>query len=103
MIKKLIKIVISVFILGIILHQWIFPVTSINEIPILLNATRAKEFCTCYFLLQKGEKYCLNRVDYGYPNSEYKVDHKHKKVSFSSFGATRTAQVKDFKYGCLLQ
>ena len=84
-------------------HQIIFSRVPLREVPILMSSMRAKEFCSCYFILNKGKDYCLNSVKKGYPLFEYKVDDKNQRITFTNFFAESSAQVIDKKYGCNLQ
>lgn len=99
------KLILSFFILvfiGIGFHQYKFSVISLSKVPKLLSRMRAKEFCTCYFLLEKGEDYCLKFVLKGYPQFDFALDKVAQKVTFSNPIASTTAQVVEKQYGCRL-
>lgn len=87
-----------------ILHLTTFSETAMWEIPSLLNASRAKEFCSCYFLLGKGHDYCLKRVNHGYPMLGYEVSDKQKMVRFDFLWSSRSAIVaRPERLGCQLR
>jgi hypothetical protein len=86
-----------------VLHLTTFSETAMWEIPSLLNASRAKEFCSCYFLLGKGHDYCLKRVKHGYPMLGHEVDEEQKMVRFDFLWNSRSATVaKNERLGCKL-
>mgnify|MGYP000607372513 CR=1 FL=1 len=84
-------------------HQIIFSQTPLRQMPELLSTMRAKEFCSCFFMLGKGEKYCLDSVKKGYPIFTYKLDQKNKSVIFENPIASSRAFVQNQKYGCNLE
>ncbi len=84
------------------LHQIVFSITPLREVPMLMSTMRAKEFCSCYFMLNKGKNYCLESVKKGYPLFEYKVDEKERSVIFKNNFASAKATVNDLRYGCSL-
>lgn len=102
------KKLISVFFLGTLsiftgLNLTTFSETPLWEVPSLLNASRAKEFCSCYFLLQKGHDYCLDRVNNGYPMLGYEVNDQQKLVRFDFLWSSRSAKVESpARLGCKL-
>lgn len=83
-------------------HQMIFSITPLKEVPKLLSTVRAKEFCSCYFMLEKGKDYCLSNVKKGYPLFDYEIDEEKKSIEFKSPFASSKAIVLDQKYGCQL-
>lgn len=83
-------------------HQMAFPITPLKELPALISAVRAKEFCSCYFMLGKGQSYCLESVKKGYPLFEYIIDEEKKSVVFKNPLAHSEAIVLGQKYGCKL-
>lgn len=85
------------------LHQMIFSRVPLREVPLLMSSMRAKEFCSCYFILSKGKEYCLDSVKKGYPLFQYEIDDINQKVTFSNLFAKSSAQVLEPKYGCNLQ
>lgn len=94
---------VSVFVvLGLLIsvHEYKFSQIPLWEVPKGLSAMRAKEFCTCYFLQKKGEKYCLDFVLKGYPLFEYKLDKKKQRVSFINPMAKSSAGVESNRFGC---
>ena len=91
------------FILAGAAHQIIFSKTHIKEVPMLMSTMRAKEFCSCYFLLHKGKDYCLESVKKGYPLFDYKIDDDKKIVTFKNPMAEASAFVTEVKYGCSLR
>lgn len=84
-------------------HQMIFSKTHIKEVPMLMATMRAKEFCSCYFILGKGKEYCINSIKKGYPLFDYKIDEDKNSVVFKNPIAQATAFVTEPKYGCSLK
>lgn len=100
--KKVIALLLLITSFG-VLHLTTFSETPMWEVPSLLNASRAKEFCSCYFLLGKGHDYCLKRVHHGYPMLGYHVDDQLKTVRFDFLWNSRSATVaKNERLGCKL-
>jgi len=85
------------------IHQIKFSVTPIKDIPLMLASMRAKEFCSCYYMLGKGKDYCLNSVLKGYPQFEFSLDETSKKVVFKNPIAQASAYVLDERLGCTLR
>ena len=83
-------------------HQMIFSITPLKEVPALMSAVRAKEFCSCYFMLRKGKKYCLESVKKGYPLFEYLINEEKRSIVFENPVSKAQAIVKNDKYGCTL-
>ena len=83
-------------------HEYKFSVIALSKVPKLLSRMRAKEFCTCFFLLEKGEDYCLKAVLKGYPQFKFNLDKNARKVTFENPVASTTAQVVEKRYGCRL-
>ena len=76
---------------------------SVWEIPALINGLRAKEFCTCYFIMQKGKDYCLEAVNYGYPMMGYEINEKNRAVRFDFLWNSRLAMNDSERFGCQLK
>lgn len=85
------------------INSLFFTKISLWEIPSLLNASRAKEFCSCYFMLKKGKEYCWQRVQHGYPVMGYMIDETNRAVRFDLLWNSRLAMVRDEKFGCELK
>lgn len=100
--KKLLIISFVLLITLISFHEYKFSVIPLSKVPKLLSRMRAKEFCTCYFLLEKGEEYCLKSVLKGYPQFKFLLDKNFRKVTFENPIASTTAQVVEKRYGCRL-
>lgn len=88
---------------GVYWHEKNFGVVRFLEVPELLVNMRAKEFCSCHFMLKNEEDYCLKTVLKGYPLFSYRLNKDDKSATFSAFVASATAGVKDPKLGCKLQ
>jgi hypothetical protein len=84
-------------------HQIIFSKTHIKEVPMLMATMRAKEFCSCYFILNKGKEYCLNSIKKGYPLFDYEIDEQKKVATFKNPMAEASAYVTEMRYGCSLR
>ena len=71
-----------------------FSHVAIWEIPSLINGVRAKEFCTCYYIMGKGEDYCIEAVNHGYPMMAYEINEKNKAVRFDFLWSSRLAMIE---------
>lgn len=100
--KKFLIIFITFVFVAIGFHQYKFSVIPLSKVPKLLSRMRAKEFCTCYFLLGKGEDYCLKSVLKGYPQFGFKLDKNAQIVTFENPIASTSAQVVEKRFGCRL-
>lgn len=69
------------------------------RLPTLINTTRAKMFCSCYFVVGQTKKYCEKHVNKGYPMNPYKINENNKSVTFISLGSV-TAFVTNERFGC---
>ena len=98
-------IMIPLFILIVIgtIHQIMFSITPLREVPELMSSVRAKEFCSCYFMLNKGKEYCLKSVKKGYPFFDYTINDERKSIHFKNPIAEASARVLNNKYGCSLE
>lgn len=100
------KLLLTIFFVFICLgaaHQIMFSRIHIKEVPTLLSTMRAKEFCSCYFMLGKGKEYCLNAVKKGYPLFEVNINEENKIVTFINPLMKVSAQVVEDRYGCSLK
>lgn len=84
-------------------HQIIFSRTHIKDVPMLMATMRAKEFCSCYFILKQEKDYCIDSVKKGYPLFDYKIDEDKKRVTFKNPIASASAFVIEMKYGCSIR
>lgn len=84
-------------------YQVRFSRIHISEVPLLLTTMRAKEFCSCYFMLEKGKDYCLESIKKGYPLFNYTIDEVNKRVIFKNPMAEATAEVVEGRYGCSIK
>jgi len=100
--RKIIFIFSFLILLG-ALHQIKFSVTPVKDIPLMLASMRAKEFCSCYYMLGKGKDYCLDSVLKGYPQFEFTLIESSKKVIFKNPIARASAQVLSERLGCTLR
>lgn len=83
-------------------HQMIFSRIPLKDVPQLLSTMRAKEFCSCYFMLHKGKDYCLDFVKKGYPVFDFSISEEEKMVTFSNPLGSASAKVIEQKFGCTL-
>lgn len=102
-IKISLLLLLAAMILGGYWHYKNFSKVAIWEVPKLLSSMRAKEFCSCHFVLGKDWNECLERVKMGYPLFAYEIDPVGKSASFSILFARATAKVKSQRLGCSLQ
>jgi hypothetical protein len=100
--RKIILFLLAPMVIFITLHEYKFSVIPAYKVPKLLSSMRAKEFCTCYFLLKKGEEYCLKSVLKGYPKFDYIMSDQDKTVKFENPVAKSVARVKSKRLGCQL-
>ena len=87
-----------------IAHQYMFSEIPVWKIPKLMSSMRAKDFCTCRFMLSYSTAFCLERVKKGYPLFSYEVDEERKEVRFSNYLADSKAKAhENTRYGCSLR
>lgn len=99
MFSKVIKV--SFFILvGVILAIGI-KAPLLFRVPSLISITRAKMFCSCYFIVGQTRPYCENFVKKNYPMTSYKIDEETKSITFSLL-SDYTVMYKDKYKGCQL-
>lgn len=85
-------------------HQYIFSEIPVWKVPKLMSSMRAKEFCTCRFILKNSTEYCLERVKKGYPLFIYEVDEGNREVLFSNyFTITKARAHEEPRYGCSIK
>ncbi len=102
--KTKMAIVSGVLLMAVLGHQYMFSEIPVWKIPKLMSSMRAKEFCTCRFMLLYPTDFCLERVKKGYPLFSYEVDEKNKEVLFSNYFASARAKAhEDARYGCSLK
>ncbi len=99
---KLILILILLIAVGAGINIKMFGQTSAWKIPKLMTSMRAKEFCSCYFLLGNKKEYCITKVKKGYPLFDFKIDDQDKSVVFSNPIASTKAKVFSPRLGCKL-
>lgn len=63
----------------------------------------AKEFCSCYFVTERGEKACDNYARTSISVSDVKIDEVKKTVSAKSLTHTAKAKFVSELEGCLLE
>lgn len=101
--NKIFLTVAFLFIMAGAAHQIIFSKTHVKDVPMLMATLRAKEFCSCYFILNKGKEYCIKAVKKGYPLFDYTIDDDKRIVTFKNPIASASAFVTEDKYGCSLR
>lgn len=84
-------------------HERNHGVIPVWQAPKLLSSMRAKEFCSCRFMLGYEESYCLKRVVKGFPVFDYSIDEANKRISFSNYLSSSSAVVRGPKLGCILE
>lgn len=84
-------------------HQLKFSEIPVWKVPKLLSAMRAKEFCSCHFVLNFKRDYCLKKVVKGYPIFDFELDPVKKIVRFENPFAASQARLGSLKTGCSLQ
>jgi hypothetical protein len=83
--------------------SWFFSETPPWELTRVLTAMRAKEYCTCHFLLKKDHDYCLTKISKGYPFiGEQEISEEKRFVRFAALGYSNTATYVNSRLGCLL-
>jgi hypothetical protein len=97
-IKAFLLFFVILFALG---YQYIFSVTPLYEVPKLLSNMRAKEFCSCYFLLKNSKDYCLEKVKKSYPLFGVKIN--ESSVEFKNPISSSRAYLRSKQLGCTLE
>ncbi|MDA8793296.1 hypothetical protein N9N67_08620 [Bacteriovoracaceae bacterium] len=105
MIKKIVKIFSALLILLMvsagIIHTYFFSETKFWEIPQLTTNLRAKEFCSCYFVMKRSEEYCLDQVKHFLPHGKHKIYEDQKKVTFKFIKSQTSSSFRNENIGCL--
>lgn len=83
-------------------HRRFFSRVHITEVPLILATMRAKEFCSCYFILAHSKEHCLSSVKKDYPIFDFQIDEQIQKVTFKNPVAQASAKFIDDRYGCSL-
>lgn len=75
----------------------------ISTFPEIISAWYAKEFCSCYYVLEKDENFCHNLVRQWVSISDFRLLEKEKRIIVSGLGRTNSAKYISKKFGCRLE
>ncbi len=100
-IKKILLYFLGAIMLFLSVFTWLHW-TDMKNFPHIISSYYAKEFCSCFFVVQNPEAYCHKYVKQYVPISSFSLDQKQKKVTVSGLGQTHSAVFVDRKNGCVL-
>ena len=72
------------------------------EIRYVVTANFVKEFCSCLFVVKRGEKACYEQAKQFIKPSSYVINIKNSSVSAKFLGADSSVRYISQKSGCLL-
>lgn len=100
MIKKFLMAIFILFILGAIFVAFNF--RDFHRFPKIISRWYAKEFCSCYFVMERSEDFCRERVRQWIPIQSYSIDQKNKLISATGLWNTAHALYEGDRLGCRL-
>lgn len=72
------------------------------DIPGLISAYYAKEYCSCHFVMKQDESYCHEHASQVIPISHKEVDELKQTVTAKALGYEYVAAYMGEQEGCLL-
>jgi hypothetical protein len=75
----------------------------LNSFPYIISAFYSKEFCSCYFVMNRSEPQCHNFARQWIPVSEFQLDEQNKTVSVKGLGITTKVEFVSKEFGCRFQ
>lgn len=81
----------------------LFNLEHFQRFPKILPTYYAKEFCTCFFVLKRDEKFCHNFARQYIPIDDFKLDRENKRVTVTGLGETRSVKFVSERYGCVIE
>jgi len=75
--------------------------TGLLNYPKLVATLRAKDFCSCYFVVGQTKEFCKEQVKHGLPLFRMKIDEANKSVSFGLTPPVSAHVVSD-RLGCAI-
>ncbi|MBU43208.1 MAG: hypothetical protein CMN76_08325 [Spirochaetaceae bacterium] len=75
----------------------------LRSFPHIISSFYSKEFCSCYFVVERSEPFCHNYARQYVPISDFKLNKEEKSVTVTGLGITTTSVFVDARYGCRIQ
>ncbi len=75
----------------------------IESFPKIISAYYAKEFCSCYYVMEQDIEYCHNYTRQYVPISAFQLKQKEKRVIVSGLGHRTSALFTGSRHGCVLE
>lgn len=98
---------IIIYIVGIIVGislLWIVANWShIKAFPSIISAFYSKEFCSCYFVMERSEEICHNYARQYVPISDFSLDQENRTVTVKGLGRITTVQYQGERTGCVFE
>ncbi|WCL49141.1 hypothetical protein [Leptospira sp. GIMC2001] len=76
---------------------------NLRAFPSIISSFYSKEFCSCYYVVERDEDFCHNYARQWVPISDFKIDEENKRIIVSGLGRTNSAKFTGSKYGCVLE
>jgi len=73
-----------------------------NRFPRIISHWYAKEFCSCFYVMEQPENFCAERTRQWLPIQELKIDAQKKEIWVRGTWTTATARFEGPRYGCRL-
>ncbi len=71
--------------------------------PDILSSFTAKEYCTCRYVIGRGDEACREYTEYFIPIGELRFDDEAKTVEVDALFRTNSARYLSERYGCRLE
>jgi hypothetical protein len=68
-----------------------------------VSSNFVKEFCSCLFVVKRGEKLCFDQAKQFIKPSSYSIDKEKLTITSSFLGASSSVKYLSEKYGCQLE
>lgn len=66
----------------------------------VVSSSFAKEFCSCYFVVEQDVNYCENNAKQIVPISKYKIDKEKKTIMGFGLGQNTLVEYRGKRLGC---
>ncbi|MDF3819484.1 hypothetical protein P3G55_06215 [Leptospira sp. 96542] len=96
--KKILSVLALLFLILLIWIQWNWK--HLSSFPSIISSFYAKEFCSCYFVMELSEEQCHNFARQWVPTSEFQLNKEEKSVTVRGLGRTNTAIYLSETNGC---
>ena len=74
----------------------------LRSFPGIISAFYAKEFCSCYYVMERSEKSCENYARQFIAVKDLRIDEGNKSISVTGLGQSSEAVYTGKRFGCIL-